>query len=97
MKMKLTDRARLRVTALALAGMSALLAGCNAKEELLAPQQPGVITPGSVTNATAADALYAGALSRWKASMNGGGGNTGATWLPLRCTEPKNPISAIWC
>ena len=57
MKMKLTDRARGRVTALALAGMSALLAGCNAKEELLAPQQPGVITPGSVTNATAADAL----------------------------------------
>ena len=46
---------------------------CNAKEELLSPQQPSVITPGSVTSPTAANALYAGALDRWKRAMNGGG------------------------
>jgi hypothetical protein len=59
---------------------SAFLTACDAKNELLSPQQPSVITPGSVTSPTAADALYAGALSRWKAAMNGGGGNTEALW-----------------
>jgi hypothetical protein len=50
------------------------------KQELLAPQNPGVIDPGSVANTAAADALYVGALGRWKASMNGGGNNTEALW-----------------
>jgi len=57
-----------------------VLGACNAKEELLAPQQPQVISPSSVANATAADALYAGALDRWKNAMNGNGGNTEALW-----------------
>ncbi len=78
MMMRVTDRAR--GTALALAFLSLFLGGCNPKQELLAPQQPTIITPGSVTSATAADYLYAGALSRWKAAMNGGGGNTEALW-----------------
>jgi hypothetical protein len=56
------------------------LTSCDPKQELLSPQQPNVISPGSVTSPTAADALYAGALSRWKAAMNGGGGNTEALW-----------------
>jgi hypothetical protein len=50
---------------------------------LLAPQQPGVISPSSTANATAADALYVGALGKWKLSMSGGpggGGNTEALW-----------------
>ena len=58
----------------------AVLTSCNAKDELLSPQQPSVISPGSVTSPTAANALYAGALDRWKAAMNGGGGNTEALW-----------------
>ena len=42
--------------------------------QLLQPQQPGVIDPTAVANATAADALYVGALGRWKASMDAGEG-----------------------
>ena len=60
------------ITALIFAVLSVCIWGCNPKQELLAPQQPTIITPGSVTSATAADYLYAGALSRWKAAMNGG-------------------------
>src|SRR5437762_8210876 len=78
MMMRITDRAR--GTALIFAVLSVCIWGCNPKQELLAPQQPTIITPGSVTSATAADYLYAGALSRWKAAMNGGGGNTEALW-----------------
>src|SRR5438093_245126 len=78
MMTRVTGRAR--GTALGAAIACLFLGACDAKKELLDPQQPTVITPGSVTSATAADYLYAGALSRWKASMNGGGGNTEALW-----------------
>jgi hypothetical protein len=57
-----------------------LLGACSVKQELLAPQNPGVIDPGAVANTAAADALYVGALGRWKASMNGGGNNTESIW-----------------
>jgi len=67
-------------TACAVAIGSLLLGACNVKQELLAPQNPGVIDPGSVANTAAADALFVGALGRWKASMNGGGNNTEALW-----------------
>jgi hypothetical protein len=67
-------------TAIAVVAGSMLLGACNVKQELLAPQNPGVIDPGSVANTAAADALYVGALGRWKASMNGGGNNTEALW-----------------
>lgn len=73
-------RARAHTSAVAIVVGSVLLVACNPKEELLSPQQPGVISPSSVTSAAAADALYVGALSRWKSSMNGGGGNTEALW-----------------
>lgn len=66
--------------ALAVMTGSLLLGACDPKQELLSPQQPGVISPGSVANTAAADALYVGALGRWKAAMNGGGGNTEALW-----------------
>ena len=46
----------------------------DVKQELLQPQQPGVIDPSAVANATAADALYVGALGRWKAAMDAGEG-----------------------
>ena len=62
------------VTAAVLAG-GALATACNAKQELLAPQQPGVISPSDVTNATAADALYTGAMGRFVRAINYGTGN----------------------
>jgi len=78
--MKLKNRARVTMAAATAIVGSLLLGACDPKAELLTPQQPGVISPASVTSATAANALYAGALGRWKASMNGGGGNTEALW-----------------
>ena len=77
---RLIDRAGRVTTAIAVVAGSMLLGACSVKQELLAPQNPGVIDPGSVANTAAADALYVGALGRWKASMNGGGNNTEALW-----------------
>jgi hypothetical protein len=77
---KRNHRARGTATALVLAGSCLFLGACNMKNELLAPQQPGVISPSAINSATAADALWAGALARWSATMNGGGGNTEALW-----------------
>jgi hypothetical protein len=54
------------------------LGACNPKQELLSPQQPGVINPGAVTTAPAADAVYVGALNRWKQAMNGSPTNSGS-------------------
>jgi hypothetical protein len=78
--MNFKDRARGTTTTLAVVVGGLFLGACDPKVELLTPQQPGVISPGSVTSATAADALYVGALGRWKSSMNGGGNNTEALW-----------------
>ena len=52
------------------------LAGCNVEEELLVPQQPGIITPEDIASggATGAQALYVGALGSFK-NWTGGGGN----------------------
>jgi starch-binding outer membrane protein, SusD/RagB family len=68
-------RARWAVAALAL---TAMLAGCNTKDQLLAPQNPGLIDPTAVTTPTAALALRVGALSRYKQLTNGNG--TEALW-----------------
>jgi hypothetical protein len=73
-----TYRARGTVAAAAVAAGTLFLGACNVKQDLLAPQQPGVISPSSVANATAAEALYAGALDRWKNAMINGGNNTEA-------------------
>lgn len=57
------------VTALALA------AGCSSfKDQLLEPQQPGIISPEQVNSQTAADALRIGALSRLKTATVGTSG-----------------------
>src|SRR6185503_14419586 len=49
------------------------LAGCSTvKDQLLAPQQPGVIGPEQVGSPTAADALRIGALARLRAMTAGG-------------------------
>src|SRR5215831_13148915 len=77
---RLIDRAGRATTAIAVVAGSMLLGACSVKQELLAPQNPGVIDPGAVANTAAADALFVGALGRWKASMNGGGNNTESLW-----------------
>ena len=77
---KLSDRAGTRIAASAAVLGTVFLGACNVKNELLAPQQPGVILPSATQNQAAADALWVGALGRWKAAMNGGGGNTEAIW-----------------
>ena len=41
---------------------SLFLGACDVNKELLQPEQPGVISPSAVVTATAADALWAGAL-----------------------------------
>lgn len=78
---RLSQRSRRASVAVAVCAASGILLGaCDPKNELLSPQQPSVISPSSVNSATAADAVYVGALGRWKAAMNGGGGNTEALW-----------------
>ena len=67
--MRSIDRARpVVVCAIALA-----LAGCSdVKDQLLSPQQPGVIGPEQVGSTTAADALRIGALGRLRTATAGG-------------------------
>lgn len=58
-----------------LAAALALLAGCSTyKDQLLSPQQPGIIGPEQVGSPTAADALRVGALSRLKTATVGTSG-----------------------
>ncbi|HEY4306017.1 MAG TPA: hypothetical protein VGM82_16215 [Gemmatimonadaceae bacterium] len=60
---------------------ASLLTACDVKKELLEPQQPGVISPAAVNSPTAAEAVYAGAIGRWSAALNGGNtSNTDALW-----------------
>jgi starch-binding outer membrane protein, SusD/RagB family len=71
---RITNRVR-RATALALAPIA--LTACELEDNLLEPQQPGVITPEAVENAgaTGAVALYTGALGAVKGWACGGGNN----------------------
>jgi hypothetical protein len=62
------------------AGLGLMLGGCNVKDELLAPQQPGVINPGDVQNPTAAEGLYIGAVGNFKNALVGGSSNTETIW-----------------
>lgn len=56
-------------------------AGCNPKQDLLAPQQPGVISPGDIQTPAGADALYVGALGELKRALNGtNNSNTESLW-----------------
>lgn len=78
---KIAYRARWGVAAATVVAGGVLATACNAKQELLAPQQPGVIPPSAVTSATAADALYTGAMGRFVRAMNyGTGGNQEGLW-----------------
>jgi len=66
------------VIGIALVGV-ATLAGCDrVKQELLAPQNPGLIDPSATTTPAAALALRIGALGRYKQLVNCGNGE--CTW-----------------
>lgn len=72
--MKQMNRARLKAVG-AIALLPALFSGCNLKDVLLSPQQPGVIGPTSVASPTGAEALRIGALGSFKTWVAGGGVN----------------------
>ncbi len=61
-------------------GLGLMLGGCSVKEELLAPQQPGVISPGDVASPTGAEGLYIGAVGNFKNALLGGSSNTETIW-----------------
>lgn len=75
---RISHRARGITAAFAAAGGMLFLGACNLNKDLLEPQQPGVISPGAVVTATAADALWAGALGQWNKVMNGSPTNSGS-------------------
>ena len=71
----LIHRSRMRWAGLG-RGARSSTAGCDVKQELLSPQQPGVIGPDDVNGAgaTGANALCVGALGRLTNWSAGGGG-----------------------
>ncbi len=64
--------------ALALALLTA--GACSIQDSLLEQQQPQIIKPGDVQNATGAVAIYNGVLGRLRTSLNGGDNNTESIW-----------------
>jgi hypothetical protein len=64
----MTNRTRGTLAAIALI----TLGGCNVSDQLLEPQQPGVIGPTDIENVTGAEALRIGALQQLS-SVTGGG------------------------
>src|ERR1043165_2358305 len=64
---------------MAATGILALVA-CDVKQELLAPQQPQVISPGDIQSATGAEGQYVGALGRFRFALNGGNNNQEQLW-----------------
>ncbi len=75
--------AKARWTIAGLVAGSMALAGCNFKEELLAPQQPGVLGPGDIAAAGApgAEALRVGAQGGLQQMVGGGTVNTENLWM----------------
>lgn len=88
-----------RVTrgAFGLIALAALMTGCSSiKDQLLAPQQPNVISPNDIRSATGADALYVGAVARFTVALNGSPNNSGSNqeaawnWAGLFTDEFRN-------
>lgn len=69
--------------ALAALSCAALVAGCDVKQELLEPQQPGVLGPGDIGSAGAAgaEALRIGALGGLQAMVGGTTVNQENLWM----------------
>jgi hypothetical protein len=75
---------RALLAAAALSALSALSACSSVQDQLLEPQQPGLITPEQVqaAGATGAQALYVGALGSLQGWTGGGGnGNSQNLWI----------------
>src|SRR4051794_21112918 len=74
---------RVRWAAAGLLTAALLLAGCDVKEELLAPQQPGVLGPGDIAAAGAAgaEALRVGGEGALQQMVGGGTANTENLWM----------------
>lgn len=80
------NRARWMVTVPTLVGAALIIAACNVKQELLAPQNPGLVDPSAVANAAAAYALKVGAVGKTTVVVDGAGtsgncnGNSECLW-----------------
>jgi hypothetical protein len=80
MMTQLTDRARGAACAAAVFG-ALFAAGCGGvQDELLEQQQPQIISPIDVQNATGAQGLYIGALGRVRSALSGGNNNQETIW-----------------
>src|SRR5947207_2743718 len=67
------NRRRLWIAAGVLAAGPLLVAGCDVKKELLAPQNPSIIGPDQVESPTAADALRKGVYNRLRSTASADG------------------------
>jgi starch-binding outer membrane protein, SusD/RagB family len=81
MRKQITDRAGRVMVVLATACSLLAIAGCNLKDTLLEPQQPGLIKPGDLQSATGAEAIRTGALERLQRLTGGGSNNQENIWL----------------
>jgi hypothetical protein len=88
---RLTHRARLAIAA-AVCAAPLFASACTFKDQLLQPQQPGIILPEDVGGVTGAEALYTGALGRLKSWSVGGNVNQESLWpmLSLMTDEYKS-------
>lgn len=70
-----------------------LLSGCDVRETLLSPQQPGTILPGDIagSGAAGAEALRVGALGRLQQITPGGGGANQSTAAML-----ADALTDVW-
>lgn len=74
-----TFSTRLGRGAVGAVALTLLSTGCSdLKNELLAPQQPNVISPSDITSATGAEGLYVGAVGRFAISLDGSPNNSGS-------------------
>lgn len=81
MKMSLGSHRFRRAVQTGAGALALLVVGaCSVQDSLLEQQQPQVIKPSDVQNATGAVATYNGALGRLRTSLNGGDNNTESIW-----------------
>jgi hypothetical protein len=80
MKQIFTHRLRRAGQGGALALALFAVGACSIQDSLLEQQQPQIIKPGDVQNATGAVAIYNGALGRLRTSLNGGNVNQESIW-----------------
>ncbi|MGQ0648489.1 MAG: hypothetical protein ACT4P7_13060 [Gemmatimonadaceae bacterium] len=71
---------RVAAVGVALVAFSSLTACDSVREDLLAADDPDIISPEAVKSAAGADALRIGALGRLRGLGPGGGGSNGTAW-----------------